>query len=80
MMAMLFIAGIVCLAIEISLSIILQYYENSKAILHGRIQLCICGFMLVILGILIHPGLALAGILIPIIPIIYFLERAKSIE
>lgn len=80
LMAMLFIIGILCLTIEISLSVILQYNEDSKSILHGRIQLCICGFLLIILGILIHPSLAIAGILIPLIAIIYFLKREKAIK
>ncbi len=77
-MAMLFIGSILCFSMEISLSIILQYYEDSQSILHGRIQLCFCGLIFIILGFLIHPGLAIAGILIPAIVIYYFSQRAKS--
>lgn len=80
LMAMLFIIGILCLTMEISLSVILQYNEDSKSILHGRIQLCICGFLLIILGILIHPSLAIAGVVVPISAIIYFLKRENSIK
>lgn len=75
-----FIIGILCLTVEISLSVILQYYEDSKSILHGRIQTCICGLSLILLGVLIHPSLLIAGILIPTIVIIHFIKRAKSIE
>lgn len=79
-MFMLFFAGILCLSFEISLSVILQYYENPRAILHGRIQLCICGLSLIILGLIIHPSLAIAGIIIPLIAFIYFFKREKSIK
>lgn len=80
LMAMFFIAGIVCLSFEISLSVILQYYEDSKSIFHGRIQLCICGLSLIILGILIHPILAIAGVIIPLFTLRYFFKREKSIK
>lgn len=80
LMAMMFITGILCLSFEISLSVILQYYEDSKSKLHGKIQLCICGIYLIILGIIIHPTLAIAGIIIPIIALVYFYKREKSIE
>lgn len=80
LMAMSFIIGIVCLSFGISLSIILQYYEDSKSILHGRIQLCICGLSLIILGLLIHPVLAIVGIIIPVMTLRYFLKREKSVE
>lgn len=79
-MAMFFVIGILCLSIEISVSIILQYYEDKTPILHGRIQLCLCGLLLFIFGLVIHPGLAVAGILIPLIAIVYFVKREKSIE
>ena len=78
LMATIFVAGIVCLAMEISLSVILQYYEDSMSVLHGRIQMCICGLALIILGALLHPSLAIVGILIPIIAMRYFLKREKS--
>ncbi len=80
MMFTFFILGILSLATEISISIILQYYENPRSIIHGRIQLCVCGLSLILLGLLIHPGLAVAGILIPIIVIGYFLKREKSVK
>ena len=79
LMATFFVAGIICLAIEISLSVILQYNEDSKSLLHGRIQICICGLTLIILGAMIHPGLAIAGILIPIVAMGYTLQREKAI-
>jgi hypothetical protein len=79
-MAMLFIAGILCLSFGISLSIILQYYEDSKSIFHGRIQLCICGLSLIILGFIIHPGLAAAGILIPLVALTILFNREKSVK
>ena len=80
LMAMFFIVGIVCLSFEISLSVILQYYEDSRSVFHGRIQLCICGLCLIILGFLIHPSIAVAGILIPLISFVYFFKREKSIK
>lgn len=80
MMFMLFIIGILSLAMEISLSIILQYYEDQKSIFHGRTQLCACGLSLIILGFLVHPSLTVAGILIPVIVISYFLKREKSVK
>lgn len=72
-----FMTGILCLSIEISLSIILQYYEDTKSKQHGKIQTIICGISLIILGLLIHPTLILAGILIPTITITYFHKREK---
>ncbi len=76
----LFITGILCLSIEISLAVVLQYYEDPKSILHGRNQIILCGLSLILLGYLIHPGLAIAGIIIPIYAIMYFRKRRKSIE
>ena len=79
-MAIFFVVGIFSLCVEISLSVVLQYYENSRTILHGRIQLCICGVFLIILGIIIHPVLIVAGIVIPLIGLLYFHRRSKAIN
>lgn len=75
-----FISGILALAMEISISIILQYYEDSSTILHGSIQLCFCGFSLIILGFLIHPSLIIAAIIIPLVVIQHFLKRKKYVD
>lgn len=75
-----FIVGILSLTSEISLSIILQYYEDQKSKFHGRIQICLCGLSLILLGLLVHPSLAVAGILIPIIVLTYLIKREKSVN
>lgn len=80
LMVMSFIVGIVSLSMEISVSVILQYYEDKNSIRHGRIQLCLCGLSLIVLGILLHPSLAVAGVLIPVVAISYFIKRERSIK
>lgn len=75
LMAMVTIAGIVCFSFAISVAVILQYYENPKSKMHGRIQTCLCGIWFIIAGILLHPILAIAGVIILVIVFGYFYMR-----
>ena len=75
LMAMVTIIGVVCFSFAISVAVILQYNENPKSIMHGRIQICICGLWFIIAGILLHPILAIAGVVIVGIVIGYFYMR-----
>ena len=75
LMAIVTIIGVVCLSFAISVSVIIQYEENPKTKMHGRIQLCLCGLWFIIAGILLHPFLAIAGVVIVGIVIGYFYMR-----
>lgn len=75
LMAILTIIGVVCFSFAISVAVIIQYNENPKSKMHGRIQICICGLWFIIAGILLHPILAIAGVVIVGIVIGYFYMR-----
>lgn len=76
-MATVFVVGFLCFTFAMSISFILQFAVNPKPVMHGMIQACLCGLFLIILGYLIHPALAIVGILIPAISIGYTLKNRK---
>lgn len=75
LMAMVTVAGVVCFSFAISVAVILQYYENPKSKMHGRIQICLCGIWFIIAGIILHPILAITGVIIVGIVFGYFYMR-----
>ena len=76
-MTTVFVVGFLCFTFAMSISFILQFAVNPKPVMHGMIQACLCGLFLIILGYLIHPALAIVGILIPAISIGYTLKNRK---
>ena len=76
-MAGMLIGGVLCLSIGISIAVILLFYENETAKKHGKIQTCICGLGFIILGIFIHPALAIVGIIITVFIIAYTMLRDR---
>ena len=71
-MGMVFVIGILALAIEISLAVVLSYSDNEKTKIHAKIQTCILGVIFIALGFLIHISLAIAGVIIVAYVLIYF--------
>ena len=69
------IAGILCSTFAIVTCTLLQISENSKSVMHGRIQTCMFGFSLIIMGYFVHYVLAIMGIVISSIILIYFYKR-----
>lgn len=80
LMAMLFAMSGVIFSLAISVSAILQTSENRKSVMHGRIQTIICGIIFVIAGILIHPSLAIAGIIITAIILGYYIKNERDLK
>ena len=59
-------------------SIYLQSRQNPKAVMHGRIQMCILGaWLLLLYGIFGHAIAAILGLIV-IVVMIYFIIRDKD--
>lgn len=76
--AFLIIGAILCLTFLIVVATILIYDYNKKSVMHGRIQICICGLLFILAGLLLTPALTIVGILIPAIILIYSFLRGKN--
>ena len=72
------IIGIFAWTFAITVASMLQMSLNSKTKLHGKIQTILCGLVFVLLGLLIHPALAIVGIIAVAIILVYFSKRDGS--
>ena len=58
-------------------SLYLQSRESPKAVMHGRIQLCILGFWLVVIGLIYNAIFLIIGLIV-MIGMIYLIIRDKE--
>ena len=69
--------AVICFSFAIAASTILQLKENPKSVSHGRVQICICGLILIVVGFFLHFSISLLGIIIPAIVFLYMRNRSK---
>lgn len=79
-LALMFVIGVLAFTFAIVIATILQYSENPKSKMHGRIQTIIIGIMFIAAGFFIHYSLAIGGIIIIAIIVGYFIVRERSIS
>ncbi len=69
--------AVICFSFAIAASTILVLSENQKSIRHGKIQICICGLILIAVGFFLHFSISLLGIIIPAIVFLYMRNRSE---
>lgn len=78
--ALMFVIGVFAFTFAIVIATILQYSENPKSKMHGRIQTILIGLLFITAGFFIHYSLAIGGMIIIAIIVGYFILRERSIS